>query len=56
MASDFIGTRVLVALRPPQDTPSDAPPIQVSGVVADILGQRLILHDGKAIQLLVLPY
>jgi hypothetical protein len=39
MASEFIGYNVLVTLRAPPDA-------TVQGVVADVIGQRLMLRDG----------
>ena len=39
MAAEFIGSNVLVTLKSPPDG-------QVLGIVADIVGQQLTLHDG----------
>jgi enhancer of mRNA-decapping protein 3 len=39
MAAEFIGYNVLVTLRAPPDA-------TVQGVVADVIGQRLMLRDG----------
>lgn len=39
MASDFVGYNVLVTLRAPPDA-------NVQGVVADVIGQRLMLKNG----------
>lgn len=40
MASQFIGYNVLVTLKAPPDT-------TVQGEVADVIGQRLMLRNGK---------
>lgn len=40
MAAEFIGLTVLVTLRSP-------PNAEVQGLVADVLGQQLILQDGN---------
>lgn len=40
MASDFVGYTVLVTLSSPPNS-------QIRGTVANILGQRLTLHDGE---------
>lgn len=40
MASDFVGYTVLVTLSSPPNS-------QIHGTVANIVGQRLTLHDGE---------
>lgn len=42
MASEFIGYNVLVTLRAP-------PGATVQGVVADVIGQRLMLQNGMSV-------
>lgn len=44
MASEFIGYNVLVTLRAP-------PGATVQGVVADVIGQRLMLQNGMPVSI-----
>ena len=49
MASEFIGYNVLVTLRAP-------PGATVQGVVADVIGQRLMLQNGMSVAIFFLAY